>query len=65
MTANSALAHLSDGYGLYIIGEVEYEDIFGVVRVQGYCLKIISIGKNSWRFWRDGGRAYNERRLKT
>lgn len=53
----------------YVIGEVEYEDIFGIVRIQGYCLRIAHISKDPEgigltervHFWRDGGRAYNSR----
>lgn len=53
----------------YVIGEVEYEDIFGIIRVQGYCLKISHISEDhegiglldKVHFLRDGGRAYNNR----
>lgn len=56
----------------YAIGEVEYEDIFGVVRIQGYCLKVVGVSKNTEgigltekvHFLREGGRAYNYRKLK-
>ena len=62
MTAEKALQFLDAGRWLYIIGEVEYEDVFGIVRVQGYCLRIMKIAPDGWRIWRDGGLAYNNRR---
>ncbi len=61
MTASEILERLNDGDWLYIIGEVEYADIFGVVRIQGYCLRIMRIEPGVCRFWRDGGPAYNYR----
>ena len=62
MSAEKALAFMNEGRWLYIVGEVEYEDIFGVVRIQGYCLRIMDVTPKGWRVWRDGGLAYNYRR---
>jgi hypothetical protein len=65
MAALDVLSRLgNDGQWLYILGEVEYEDIFGVVRVQGYCLRIMSVERTGGcRSWIDGGSTYNYRTL--
>lgn len=62
MSAQKALLFMNEGRWLYIVGEVEYEDIFGVARIQGYCLRIMDVTPKGWRVWRDGGVAYNYRR---
>lgn len=58
-------------FWFYVIGEVEYEDVFGILRIQGYCLRIshvredkegLGIGLDRVSVMRDGGRAYNTRR---
>jgi hypothetical protein len=57
------LERMRDGHPFFLIGEVEYEDIFGVRRIQGFCLRIIDIHPSgAVAYWRDGGHAYNQRR---
>ena len=54
-------------FWIYVVGEVEYEDIFGKLRVRAYCLKISRIIEHdkvpsleALTFMRNGGRAYNQ-----
>lgn len=60
-------------HSLYVIGEVEYVDIFNVVRTQGYCLLVMvifpgdedehgNLGPDKVFAWRAGGKEYNQRR---
>ena len=61
MTEHDVRSNLANRRWIYIIGEVEYEDIFGSVRIQGYCLRIMDIVPRGLSAWRDGGHAYNRR----
>lgn len=67
ITAEEFLRRLGrDGMVFYIVGEVEYENIFGDVHIQRYCLSIRGLpevgGRRGIMAIRAGGRAYNERK---
>ncbi len=63
MSGADVLSRLGqDDHWLYIVGEVQYEDVFDGLWIQGYCWRITEITSETFTPWRDGGSAYNYRR---
>lgn len=71
-TAAQVVEEINAGrMSLFVIGEIEYEDIFNVTWVQGFCIRIfrqIELDRTTepprvrYAFMRDGGSRYNYRR---